>query len=167
MRCPPPGRSTCKGQGSRVRGRLGRKWVSAFESSISPDGLELIGKVGAAGVGPGWAKDVGGRVGYGVWVGSRPLVLNSRMIVRTRRSRSRSSSRGRCARQGLQTVSQRREAFLGSGEGFEGQKYRRTTRSRWRLRSDVVMRDVPSYGTRCIRRTSKRTLRTRSDGGGR
>ena len=44
-----------------------------------------------------------------------------------------------------------------SREGFEGQKYRRTTRSRWRLRSDVVMRDVPSYGTRCIRRTSKRT----------
>ena len=28
-----------------------RKWVSAFESSISPDGLELIGKVGAAGIG--------------------------------------------------------------------------------------------------------------------
>lgn len=51
MRCPPPGRSTCKGHGARVRGRFRRKWVSAFESSISPDGLELIGKVLAAGVG--------------------------------------------------------------------------------------------------------------------
>ena len=45
MRCPPPGRSTCKGQGVGVRGQLGRdvwQWVSARESSIAPDGLELI-----------------------------------------------------------------------------------------------------------------------------
>jgi hypothetical protein len=31
------------------------------------------------------------------------------------------------------------------------------------LRSDVCMRDVPSYGTRCMRRTSKRTLRNERD----
>ena len=34
------------------KGSVGvHKWVSAFESSISPDGLELIGKVRAAGIG--------------------------------------------------------------------------------------------------------------------
>ena len=40
-----------RGEGKTPVGE--RKRVSAFESSSSPDGLELIGKVRAAGVGPG------------------------------------------------------------------------------------------------------------------
>eukprot|EP00966_Prymnesium_polylepis_P135994 3142605-Prymnesium_polylepis.1 len=32
----------------------------------------------------------------------------------------------------------------------------RTTRSRWRRRSDVLMREIPSYGTRWSSLTSKR-----------
>jgi hypothetical protein len=65
------------------------QWVSARESSIAPDGLELIGKVLAAGVGAGHGKEAQ-PVSFGVgWLGRGAVGLaHSRMGVRTRRSRS-------------------------------------------------------------------------------
>lgn len=80
--------------------------------------------------------------------------------VELQRSR-RTLRRERGARVGVNTCGRRR-----TSDSMIRPRPRRTTRSLWRRRSEVCMRDTPSYGTRCIRRTSKRILRARRRGGG-
>ena len=79
-----------KAKGARVRGQLGRgvwQWVSTRESSLSPNGLELIRKVRAAGVGTEHDKKHNGSAGG--------LCVEFKRTRRTRRNRFRSSSPNR------------------------------------------------------------------------
>ena len=74
-----------------------------------------------------------------------------------RRSRSQSSSQCHCERKKPQRCEQAFWQHAGSEGVLKAETHRRTTRSRWRRRRDVCMRETPSYGTRCRRRTSKRS----------